>query len=266
MQGVKFYRDKLLPFFELKVCNTAALSYKKHAHEEYSIGLIEQGRSCFWYEGKTETVASDRMVLLPPGLVHACNPMTPDNWRYIMLFVDAEWMKAFIGSRDEYSFDCPIIKSLSTTAGLQKSKTLLATIKTCKSPLEKETNILRLFEAALSGDKQTSGSDDLALFHNEPGVQRIREYLRDCFLEKVTLDQLAYVSGLNKFHVIRLFKAAYHIPPHAYQTLLRVNYAKNELRKKRRLIDVAMAAGFYDQSHFIKVFKSYTGVTPEQYQ
>lgn len=266
MQDVTFYRDELLPFFELKICNTAALSYKKHAHEEYSIGLIEQGRSCFWYEGKTETVDSNRMVFLPPGLVHACNPMTPDNWRYMMLFIDDEWMKAFIGSRNEPSFDCPIIKSFSTVTGMQRTKTLLATIKTRKSPLEKETNILRLFEAALSGDKQTSGAGNLESLHNEPGVQRVREYLRDCFLEKITLDQLANISGLNKFHVIRLFKAAYHIPPHAYQTLLRVNYAKDELRKKRRLIDVAMASGFYDQSHFIKVFKSYTGVTPEQYQ
>jgi len=80
------------------------------------------------------------------------------------------------------------------------------------------------------------------------------------------LDDLERVSGINKFHLIRLFKDEFGIPPHMYQTLLRINYAKRQLRKQKQITEVALEAGFYDQSHFHKVFKSHTGITPEKYE
>ncbi|MEO6253119.1 MAG: helix-turn-helix transcriptional regulator [Ferruginibacter sp.] len=35
---------------------------------------------------------------------------------------------------------------------------------------------------------------------------------------------------------------------------------------KRSLTDIALHAGFYDQAHFCRIFKNYTGLTAKQYQ
>ena len=75
MTGIGFYRDEALPFFELKLCQEYGVAYKKHAHEEYSLGLVVAGGSSFWCEGGHEDIAPQTMLLLPPGCMHACKPV-----------------------------------------------------------------------------------------------------------------------------------------------------------------------------------------------
>lgn len=263
MSGIQFYHDKALPFFELKLCDTSELSYKKHAHEEYSIGIVDQGKSCFWYEGKTAEINPKAMVFLPPNLIHACNPINRDLWKYKMLFINQDWMQGFMNSKGSFIFNNPIVKDVSTDGDFQIVSRMMESLKSNASPLEKEALIVAVFEQSLGGNQKTY---DRNYKKEQPKLNIIREYLHSYYLDKVTLNQLAAISGLNKFHIIRLFKEAFKIPPHTYQTLLRVNYAKKALCQHRQLAEVALEAGFYDQSHFIKVFKSYTGITPDKYQ
>lgn len=52
----------------------------------------------------------------------------------------------------------------------------------------------------------------------------------------------------------------------AYALLCRVSHAKALLTAGHPLVDVALEAGFYDQSHFTNYFKRYVGVTPVAYR
>lgn len=61
------------------------------------------------------------------------------------------------------------------------------------------------------------------------------------------------------------YKKGTHLPPHAYQNLLRINHAKKELKKRRSIAEIAVDAGYYDQSHFIKAFAKIVGATPQAY-
>jgi len=258
-----FYRDPYLPFFELKQCSTGGLSYRKHAHEEYSVGVVEQGRSFFWCAGQTTVLSPKTVVFLPPDSIHSCNPFHPERWAYTMLFVDAKWVQDFIISYKSCFWNRPIVKTAAGHKAVQASSMLLRSLRTDASPLEKEAMIAAFFEQSLAGG---IALDTVSSSEVQPKLKAIRDYIQRCFLEKITLEQLEAVSDLNKFHIIRLFKQFYQIPPHTYQTLLRVNYAKKELLKHQPLAAIALATGFYDQSHFTKVFKAYTGVTPDHYQ
>lgn len=262
MDGIRYYRDKDVPCFELKLCSTTELSYKKHAHEEYSLGIVEQGRSRSWFEGKVKETYPKTMVFLPPGFIHACNPSSKAVWKYKMLFINTVWIGSIIKSKNSSLVNSPVVRDVSARGKFQSVKRLMENLMGNAAPLEKESNLLAVFEQALAGEKLY----DLDSRKEQPKVKIIREYLHSCFGEKVTLEQLERVSGLNKFNIIHLFKDAYKIPPHTYQTLLRVNYAQKALRKQRPLTEVALESGFYDQSHFSKVFKNYTGITPERYQ
>lgn len=260
---VCFYRDQHLPFFELKQCSTGELSYRKHSHEEYSVGIVEQGKSFFWCAGQTTVLSPKSVVFLPPDSIHSCNPFYPEQWAYTMLFVDAKWVRGFIGSHKYCSWNRPVVKATAGHEAVHASGMLLQALRMDASPLEKEAMIAAFFEQSLAGGITL---DAVSSSEVQPKLKVIRDYIQRCFLEKITLEQLEAVSGLNKFHIIRLFKQFYQIPPHTYQTLLRVNYAKKELLKHQPLADIALATGFYDQSHFTKVFKAYTGVTPDHYQ
>jgi AraC-like DNA-binding protein len=172
-------------------------------------------------------------------------------------------MEHFLASNSALALNLPIIRADSTGRDFARVAKMMKGLNGCVSPLEKEANILAVFEQALLGQELTR---ELKLPMEQCQLKIVRDYLQSCFTEKITLDQLERCSGINKFHLIRLFKAAFKIPPHTYQTLLRINYAKKELRRNETILEVAHKAGFYDQSHFSKTFKSYTGTTPERYQ
>nr|WP_320146652.1 AraC family transcriptional regulator [uncultured Anaeromusa sp.] len=262
MAGIGFYREEALPFFELKLCQEYGLSYKKHAHEEYSLGLVVAGGSSFWCEGSHEDIAPQTMLLLPPGCMHACKPLESGTWNYRMLFVTEAWVHALAAERPGTVWAQPILKPVSSRA-VQRLERRLQRLQGTETPLAKEAVLIDLFDELQQGNKK--------MWLQRPGEERLRlkqvkEYLQNHFEAKVTLEELGAVSGLNKFHLLRIFKEAFKIPPHMYQMVLRINFAKRELGKRKELAEVALEAGFYDQSHFSKTFKSYTGITPEKYQ
>lgn len=95
-------------------------------------------------------------------------------------------------------------------------------------------------------------------------VEYIEEHLDGC----PTLAQLAAVVRLNPYHFARQFKAATGLPPHQYVILRRVERAKQLLQAGTdlSLAEVALRAGFSDQSQFSRHFKRFVGVTPGQFR
>jgi AraC family transcriptional regulator len=55
------------------------------------------------------------------------------------------------------------------------------------------------------------------------------------------------------------------MPPHAFQTQVRIAHAKKLMRTGLPLADVAALTGFADQSHFIRHFKHLMKITPGEY-
>lgn len=263
MAGVRFYRDADLPFFELKLCDASYLCYKKHSHEEYSLGIVEHGKSSFWCEGKITEVNPKTAVLIPPGLIHSCNPDRQGRWQYKMFFIEAGWMQRFFANKGMSALNRPVVSGVTTLSAHNALNTLIEPLLQQASPLEKEAGVMAFFEQVVESMEPVR---DCPKVIELPKLKVIKEYLHNNYLKKITLDELESISGLNKFAIIRSFKEEFNIPPHTYQTMLRINYAKKLLRQKRQIAEVACEAGFYDQSHFHKIFKSHTGVTPEKYQ
>jgi transcriptional regulator GlxA family with amidase domain len=96
-------------------------------------------------------------------------------------------------------------------------------------------------------------------------VRRLREYLEDNYAENVTLDRLAQIACLSPYHLNRVFCAEVGIPPHQYQTQVRVARAKALLSKGMPTKQVAVETGFADQSHLTRHFKRLMQVTPGRY-
>ncbi|HYR08838.1 MAG TPA: AraC family transcriptional regulator [Longimicrobium sp.] len=96
-------------------------------------------------------------------------------------------------------------------------------------------------------------------------VLRIRDYLRREFARTVTLDELGRRAGMCRFALVRAFTREVGLPPHAYQTHLRVLHACVLIRRGTPLSVVALNVGFSDQSHLCRHFKRILGMTPGAY-
>jgi AraC-like DNA-binding protein len=94
---------------------------------------------------------------------------------------------------------------------------------------------------------------------------RARDYLCVHRCEPVTLDDLTAVAGIGRFQLLRAFQRRFGVPPHAFQTQLRVERARAMLRSGIAPAFVSAETGFYDQSHFGRHFRKIVGVTPGEY-
>jgi AraC family transcriptional regulator len=95
-------------------------------------------------------------------------------------------------------------------------------------------------------------------------VEYIEEHLDGC----PALEQLAAVARLSPYHFARQYKRATGLPPHQYVILRRVERARQLLQAGTDLplAEVALHAGFSNQSVFCLHFKRLVGVTPRQFR
>jgi AraC-like DNA-binding protein len=79
------------------------------------------------------------------------------------------------------------------------------------------------------------------------------------------LIELAKESGLSRYQLIRAFARELGLTPHAYILQRRIALAQRLIRCGSDLAEVAVRAGFYDQSHLTRWFVRQFGVTPSRY-
>ena len=82
----------------------------------------------------------------------------------------------------------------------------------------------------------------------------------------VSLVELAALSGVSRFQLLRGFVRTLGITPHAYLVQRRVRLARRLLASGQTPVEASLHAGFADQSHMTRAFLRHIGVTPARYQ
>lgn len=94
-------------------------------------------------------------------------------------------------------------------------------------------------------------------------VKRACDRLESDLAGKVALQQIAAELGLSVSHFSRAFRMSTGLPPHQWLLRQRVKAAKQLMTvRDLPLSEIAMSAGFANQSHFTRVFSSMVGVSP----
>lgn len=98
-------------------------------------------------------------------------------------------------------------------------------------------------------------------------LRKALEYMDAHLAEPFDLNQLADLCGMSRFHFSRAFHNTMGQSPSRWFILRRVEHAKHMLRDtEKQIIEVAMGVGYDSPSHFAKVFRSETGLSPRQYK
>ncbi|MDP2801582.1 MAG: AraC family transcriptional regulator [Phreatobacter sp.] len=89
------------------------------------------------------------------------------------------------------------------------------------------------------------------------------DYLRANIGTPVSIEDLAQLVGLSRFHLIRSFRDAFGATPYQYFLRLRMNEAKRLLTSTTMPVaQVAKQVGFSNSTQFVKMFRAMEGVTP----
>ena len=98
-------------------------------------------------------------------------------------------------------------------------------------------------------------------------LNSVVEILDSEFGRRLTLEEIAREVGKNPVHVSRTFRRFFGEGPGDYLARLRVRFARERLsRSEAPLSEIAFLSGFSDQSHFTRVFKHHTGMTPGSFR
>ena len=94
-------------------------------------------------------------------------------------------------------------------------------------------------------------------------LRRAREYVHAHFAENLTLAQVARAAGVHPVYLGQIFRQEFAETLGEYLNRIRVRAAAGMLANSELpLSALAVDLGFYDQSHFTRVFRQFTGATP----
>ena len=252
-----FWRDPALPHVESRRACHSRACYKPHSHPTFSIGAVDAGGSIFTGSQDGQAVlANGSLVLVPAGCVHACNPLPDVLWSYQMLHLDAQWLQAHAPGLDGDTamvLHCPLLYAQFCAMN--------ALLFSTASTDEKNTALLAFLGACISA------CADLLPSERKPVPQQLLPVLATLQTQpSASLRQLAQAANLSPYQLIRAFRAATGMTPHAYQLNAHVNRARSGLQAGTALAQLAHELGFADQSHLQRVFKAHTGITPGRYR
>lgn len=98
-------------------------------------------------------------------------------------------------------------------------------------------------------------------------LRRAVDYIEEHCTRAIRLEELAALTGLSQSHFSHAFKASTGLPPHQWQTRVRLERAKELLLKSHLpLTTVAVETGFADQAHFTRVFRKHVGTAPASWK
>jgi AraC family transcriptional regulator len=93
------------------------------------------------------------------------------------------------------------------------------------------------------------------------------DFLLSSYDRPLTLQQLADVACLAKYHFLRMFVAVHGLTPMEYLRCKRVAVASRLLQSTGlSLVEIARVVGVADRSTLLRLFVDYCGLTPEEYR
>ena len=92
------------------------------------------------------------------------------------------------------------------------------------------------------------------------------KFINQNYTKHLKLSEVAKISCMSVSTFERIFKKEIGITFITYVNRLRISKAINLLKEDMSMSDIAFACGFTNQSHFCRVFKSVTGLSPREYK
>jgi AraC family transcriptional regulator len=128
------------------------------------------------------------------------------------------------------------------------------------APLAIEGLVLELLAGVA---RQASNSEN----GNAKWLSKARDFVHDRFLESISLAEVAEFAEVQPVSLARAFRKTYHCTVGDYVRRLRIESACQKLSSSdASLVEIALSAGFSEQSHFSRTFKRLTGLTPSEYR
>ncbi|HEY6978539.1 MAG TPA: AraC family transcriptional regulator [Chitinophagaceae bacterium] len=264
---IKYWRTKQFFNVGLASYTLSHHNFPRHFHEHYVIELVVKGADKFYCNGKTYTATPGELVFINPGEVHTGSTVSDTPLHYYSISPDRNELLQ-IASLLERSLpqDICFQHTLSLQSELAHKISLLfhGIQSSHTESLQCEELFLDFMNTLI--DVTSASNNDFKTSAKDLRIQQLIDFIHASFIEPLSLQQMAEQVRISPFHLIRLFRTATGLSPYEYMLILRTEHAKQLLQKGYSVQDAAWEAGFYDTSHFNRMFKKMSGTTPKVFR
>jgi AraC-like DNA-binding protein len=242
----------------------AGQAYQKHRHDTYAIGVTDFGVQVFDYRGSVRASTPGQVVVLYPDEVHDGRAGTNEGFGYRIVYVApsvlAEAVRALRGGPSPLPF---VSEPVSMNRRL--SQAIEGAFRAPLESLAVDVLIVDLAEGLMAAER--SGARPMVSRRVDVRAnERARQFLDAERTRTVHSAELESITGLTRYDLSRQFRIMFGTSPHRYLLMRRLDFARERILRERPLVEVACDAGFADQAHFTRAFKSAFGLTPARYR
>jgi AraC-like DNA-binding protein len=239
-------------------------AYHPHRHDTYAICLTTRGVQAFHYRGTREVSLPGQVVVLHPDELHDGHAGTEEGFGYRPLYVEPalifEAIQVLRGQTGTLPFvRRPVVRSPRLANAITRA------FAGSREPLAMDSLVVQVAEGLLEADPSCPPVP-LPRHLDVAALQRARAFLDAEKTRVVHSAELEAVTSLTRYELARQFRVLYGTSPYRYLLMRRLDFAREQIARRRPLAEAALDAGFADQAHFTRMFTSTFGLTPARYR
>ncbi len=228
---IEFVRNK--SGIELKF-GRGAYATRVHAHNSWSISLVHSGATRTTIGRRDFRLTAGEFMAVPPGIPHLCLPESADTFTFYALYLEQT--------------EISLPERLFNTVRIGKAdKKALFNLADHPSGSVRSADINSILEELAENSRPIYGGYTAIPFNLHASAKTGH-------------------PRTNRFQDYRRSVGWYGLSPHGIKQNIRIEQAKHMLGRGFSVAETAVACGYYDQSHFVKTFRLYTGIVPSRYK
>jgi len=239
-------------------------AFPRHSHDQFGIGIMTLGAQRSWSGiGQVESQVGDA-ITVNPGEMHDGIPMggRARGWRMLYLdphLVGREVVGEIAGEPEmtRPAMRDPVLAGLFARLFAEVTGPSPDRLAAEEDLLRALMHVLRLYGIRRPSSPATSPS---------PSVLKALRRLDAAPEAPTSLAELAALSSVSRFQLLRGFAREVGATPHAYLVQRRVRLVRQFLAAGQPPAEAALRAGFADQSHMTRAFVRQFGITPGRYR
>ena len=238
----------------------------QHTHNCSELFYVIEGQGQFLIENQTYPVSVNDLVIVNPNVSHTEVSLNASPLKYIVLGVEGLELTVTDGN-DNTNFCIINLKTLRENI-LLCLHNMLSEIENKPTGYEIVCQDLMEILIVLLG-RQTNFSTILAPVSKKTSrlCGSTKRYIDTHYQENITLDQLAEVCHVSKYHLAHAFTEEYGISPINYLISKRISEAEHLLKTTDFSLSlISNTTGFSSSSYFAQIFRKQKGMSPSQFR
>ncbi|ADZ82339.1 AraC family transcriptional regulator [Cellulosilyticum lentocellum] len=256
---------------------TALNMPSNHYHSYYEIYYQLSGERYYFIKDRSYYLKKGDIALINSYELHKTLQAGGNTHERILIYFDPSYLKAFKEAVDDFDlFQCfekttPVF-NLGPKEQLFIEKLLYCMLEEDTKRSEGYTSCIKvyllellIFLGRFSPEIKNSYLEFPSSLHKK--ISEITSYINIHYKEDLSLDKVANLFYMNSYYLSRTFNEVTGFHFTQYVNTVRIR-ASEELLQKTNLsiLEIAIAVGYSNSTHFGRVFKQLLGVSPLQYR